>query len=75
MAVSTLFVTTASTETLNGTISGVTFICYPPCPNNYTTPNVVPLSKQQLTMYICSLHKQDRTPTNIIVIHAYVAYT
>ena len=32
MAVSILFVTTASTETRNGTSLGVTFVYSPPCP-------------------------------------------
>ena len=37
-----LFVTTASTETLNGTILGVIIVCSsPPCPKSYTPNRIV----------------------------------
>ena len=47
IAVSTLFVTTFSTETLNGTIWGVTLFPLLPVPK--VTPQIVPFSKKKLT--------------------------
>ena len=46
LAVSALFVTTASTETQNGTILGVTL--FPPLPVHKVTPKIVPFSKKEL---------------------------
>ena len=48
MAASTLFVAAASTETLNGTMLGATFV--PPLPVPKVTPQIVPLSKKDLAM-------------------------
>ena len=48
MAVSTLFVTTASTEALNGTILCVT--CFPPLLVPKVTPKTVPFSKHNLSI-------------------------
>ena len=58
MAVSTLFVTTASTEMLNGTILSVTFCSSPPCPicfqnwggKTKVTPKIVLFSKKDLAI-------------------------
>ena len=67
-----LFVTTASIETLNGTMLGVTlFLSSPPGPKRKVTPKVVPFGKQQFTMKVHyinkvniprSCHALDRTP-------------
>ena len=67
MAVSTLFVTTAITETLKGTILDVT---------------VVRGAKQQLhpksyrlaktTQYIIPVHEQSRTPPCVLYIYIYI---
>ena len=45
VAVSTLFVITASTEQLNGTTLGVTFFVFLPLPVPEVTPKIVPFSK------------------------------
>lgn len=55
MAVSVLFVTAASTETLNGTILGVIIVSpltVRPCEGGETTntPNIVPFSNKYLTI-------------------------
>ena len=68
MAVSTLFVTTASTETLNGTILGN-------FPFRGTKQELHPKSyrfSKNKPHYICSLHKQSRSPH---IIHIHVTYT
>ena len=57
MGGSTSFVTTASTETLKGTILGVT--CFPPLPVPKVTPKIVPFSKQLLTIYCHSTNKVE----------------
>ena len=58
IGVSTLFVTTASAESLNGTILGV-FCSSPPCPKSYT-PKQYCLANT--IHYIISPHKQNRNP-------------
>ena len=63
LAVSTLFVTAARTETLNGTILGV-FSCYGG--ETRVTPKTVPFSKNQ-PHYIMSLHEQSENPASLWV--------
>ena len=50
LAVSSLFVTMASTETLNSTMSGV--ICVPALPVPKVAPQIVSFSKTNLTISI-----------------------
>ena len=45
MVVYNLFVTTASTETLNSTSLGVTYVSSPPCPKRTVTPKAIPFDK------------------------------
>ena len=48
MGGSTLFATTGSSDTLNATMLGVTFVPHPLVPK--VAPNIVPFSQQQLTI-------------------------
>ena len=73
MAVSTLFATMASTETLDGTSLGVTVCSSPPCPifpkkvrgrnNSYT--QIVPFSKRKL---ITALHYTSKVETSMRIV-------
>ena len=65
MGASILIVTTASTETLNGTILGVALFRHPHLAEQggeetKVTPKMLPFSK--IVHYIISLHEQSRTP-------------
>ena len=57
IGVSTLFVTTACTETLNGTILDVTSC--PPVPVPKVTPEIVPFSQTHLTMKVHYTNQVD----------------
>ena len=77
MVVSTLFVNTASTETLNGTILDVTCCSSPPCPifaqkwggETKLHPKVYRLQKSHC---IIPLHKQSRNPHIHVHIHIHI---
>ena len=71
MAVSTSSVTTASTETLKGTILGVSLPCFssPPCPNTYVVH-----SYYMFVSFVCIHSHLFRSHPMYFVVHSYYMF-